>query len=95
MLLSLLVLLLFNEFVLDHPLDALRVVLGDISDALATRPHESLQCQVVASRQGVVLVGLDEAPRLPTCPIIEGVLIKDDLQLIKVNWNWILADNNS
>ena len=56
MLLGLLGLLLLDELVLDHPLYVLWIVLGDISDALATRPHESLQCQVVASRQGVVLV---------------------------------------
>ena len=79
MLLGLLGLLLLDELVLDHPLYVLWVVLGDISDALAARPHEPLQCQVVARGQRVVLISLDQATGMLARPIIERILVKDYL----------------
>ena len=79
MLLSLLRLLLLDELVLDHSLYVFWVVLGDISDTLATRTYKTFQGQVVASGQGVVLIGFDETTGMLSCSIIERILVKDNL----------------
>ena len=79
MLLSLFKLLLLNELVLYHPFNVLRVVLCDISDTLATCSHESLKCKIVASGQGIVLIGFNEATGIFPCSLIKGILVEYDL----------------
>ena len=83
--------MLLDQLVLYHALDLLWVVLGDISDTLSTRPYESLECQVVARCQWIVLVGLDHAASILACAFVKRILIQDYLQLVKVDWNWILT----
>ena len=88
-------LLLLDKFVLDEALNLGRVVPGDICDTLATRPNEALEREVVASRQRIVLVRLDEAPGILSRPFLKLVLLQHDLQLLKVNWDRILSNNDA
>ena len=39
-----------------------------------------------------MLVGLDEASGVLASPLIKGVLVEDDLQLVEVNGDWVLTD---
>ena len=79
MLLCLFYLLLFNELVLNHPFDIHRVVFSDISDTLASGSHKSLECEIVASGQGIVLVSFNKATRMFTRSFIKRILIEDNI----------------
>ena len=85
-------LLLLDQLVLDHPLDVLRVVLRDISDAFVSGADEALESQVVARGERVVLVGLDQAASVLSRALVERILFKDDLELAEVDWDWVLPD---
>lgn len=38
-----------------------------------------------------MLVGFDHSACILACAFIKRILIQDDLQLVKVNWDWILT----
>jgi len=70
----------------------LRVVLGNISDALIAGPDKPFKGQVIACRQWVVLIGFDQTTCIFSGTIIERIFFKYDLELTEVNRNWVLAN---
>lgn len=85
-------LLLLDQLVLDHPLDVLRVVLRDISDAFVSGADEALESEVVARGERVVLVRLDQAAGVLARALIERILFKDYLELAEVDGDRVLPD---
>lgn len=85
-------LLLLNKLVLDHPFDMLRVVLGDIRDALISRPNKAFKGQVVARRQRVVLIGFNQTTCIFSRTIVERILFKYDLKLTEIDRDRVLTD---
>ena len=84
--------LLLDELVLDHCLDLLGVVLCYVGDRLSSRPYEAFQSKVVARRERVVLVRLYKPASMLPRPLIKGVLVQDDLQLLKVDGDRVLSN---
>ena len=87
-----LLLLLLYELILDQMLNLGWVVLGDICDTFTARADKSLEGEIVAGRQRIVLIDLDIAACAISCILIELILFEHYLQLLEVDGDRILAD---
>ena len=85
-------LLLLDKFRLNQALYLGWTVLGDISNAFASRADEPFECQVVASSQRIVLVGFNVTTCVLFRSFIKLVLLKHDLQLFEIDWDGVFTN---